>query len=240
MSDEFTLGGYRALVEALMSRGYVVRGFGDAQPDHQHLILRHDVDMTLESACRLATVEHELDVRATYFPLLRTEMYNAFSDQAAKQLGRLLDLGHEIGLHFDASIYGDQPDALELACGRECDLLEKILGVPIRVVSFHRPAKQLMGRPGCLAGRLHTYDPRFVQDMGYVSDSRGGWYYGHPLEHRAVASRRALQMLTHPVWWDSPGDESPVQKLRKFLADRRQTLEAELEKHCEPFRLRPH
>ena len=63
----------------------------------------------------------------------------------------------------------------------------------------------LRDNPAALAGRRHAYQPRTFSEMGYCSDSRGGWHHGHPLEHEAVVAGRALQLLTHPVWWSGPG-----------------------------------
>ena len=62
---------------------------------------------------------------------------------------------------------------------------------PVTMVSFHRPAPELLGHAAPLGGRAHAYQPRFFSDMGYCSDSRGRWGHGHPLEHPAVAEGRA-------------------------------------------------
>ena len=51
----------------------------------------------------------------------------------------------------------------------------------------------------------HTYEPKFVKDIGYCSDSRGGWHHGHPLSHSSVKEGKALQLLTHPIWWITKG-----------------------------------
>jgi hypothetical protein len=68
--------------------------------------------------------------------------------------------------------------------------------------------------------------------MGYCSDSRGGWYHGHPLDHPSVAQGRALQLLTHPVWWTLPAGEATA-KLKRFLLERYQLLDEELASQCQ-------
>ena len=237
MADAFSLAGYRSLLEALLARGYSVRGYADAEPERRHLILRHDLDVSLDAALPIAEIEHEIGLASHYFVLLRTEMYNPFSAAAARVVSRLRDLGHHIGLHLDGSLYGDDPVAIAQAAEFECDLLERIAGAPVQVISFHRPAAVLIGKEGPLARRRHTYEPRYVSHMGYCSDSRGAWHHGHPLDHAAVQAGRALQLLTHPVWWVFDEFADPVGKLDDFLVERTDLLKREVAANCEPYRV---
>lgn len=229
--EDFTLDAYRRLLEALRGRGYAARGFADADPGERHVILRHDLDMSIGAALPIAGIERELGVRATYFVLVRTEMYNPFSRRAQALLGEIAGLGHEIGLHLDASPYGDDLAALDAAAAAECRVLETIIGRPVAVISFHRPAGALLGLEAEMAGRMHAYQPRFFRDMGYCADSRGAWRHGHPLEHPALAEGRAIQLLTHPIWWTGAAG-APEQRLTRFLEDRFRFLDNELAAQC--------
>jgi hypothetical protein len=228
---DFTPAAYNALLTSLADRGYAVRGYAEAEPGKRHLILRHDVDMSLEAALPIAEIEHALGLKAHYFVLLRTEMYNVFSGAARSMLAKLSALGHEIGLHLDASLYGNEPAVLQTAAEQECAALEIAAGAPVRVISFHRPAKSLLGYAETLAGRLHAYQPRFYTQIGYCSDSRGAWHHGKPLEHPAIREGRGLQLLTHPIWWAGQAC-SPEEKLTKFLAGRMNTLDIALADNC--------
>ena len=107
-------------------------------------------------------------------------------------------------------------------------MLEGLLGRSVTVISFHRPASALLGYSHQLAGRRHAYEPRFFNEMGYCSDSRGEWGHGHPLENSAVSAGRALQLLTHPDWWTSEGRETVQTRLDRFASDRYWLLRAEL------------
>ena len=201
MSTDFSPVAYRSLLAALLDRGYDVRGYADAVPDQRHLILRHDIDLSLDAALPIAEIERALGLKAHYFVLVRTELYNLFSAAGRDALRRLTALGHDIGLHLDASLYENATAMLGKAAEEECAVLAAATGAPVTVISFHRPAQALLGYPDTLAGRVHAYQPRFFTQMGYCSDSRGAWHYGHPLDHAAVREGRALQLLTHPVWW---------------------------------------
>lgn len=228
--SEFSTAAYVALVRELLGRGYAVRGFADAEPNARHLILRHDIDMSLEAAVPIAEAEAALGVSSVYFVLVRSELYNPFAPDGAATLARIGALGHEIGLHFDAALYTGA--ALEEAAARECAMLETFIERPVRTISFHRPHTALLGRKGLLAGRRHAYEPRFFHDMGYSSDSRGGWRHGHPLAHEAVAAGRALQLLTHPIWWQDP-PVSPTARLDNLLDARMHALDRALAAHCD-------
>lgn len=230
----FTHDEYAHIVDTIRNRGYVIRSYADAEPAERHLILRHDVDMCLEAAVAMADLEHRIGVRATYFVLLRTEFYNLFSRDGAVAVERIVSLGHGLGLHLDASLYADDTDRLDEAARGEIAVLEAMLAVPIEAISFHRPAKTLLGLARPLAGRPHAYQPRYFSDMGYCSDSRGGWHHGHPLDHQALRDGRALQLLAHPIWWAIRSHAgTPESKLTCFLRRRAAQLDTELARQCD-------
>ena len=232
---DFTLQGYRALLDALVGRGYRACRFEEADPDDRHLLLRHDLDMSVRLALEIAEVEAELGLAATYFVMVRTEMYNPFSRSNVDAISRLIALGHEVGLHLDASLYETDLGDLDAGAERECRTLETMSGRPVDVVSLHRPAPHLQGLDRPIGGRPHAYQPRFFQAMGYCSDSRGGWHYGHPLDHPSVAGGRGLQLLTHPIWWVARAGESPAEKLDRFAFGRFDALRAELARNCDVY-----
>lgn len=233
---DFTRTGYAELLTGLTGQGYESTSFAKADPAARHLILRHDVDMSIDAALVVAQAEARLGVRAHYFVLLRTEMYNPWSEAGRAGLNRLRELGHEVGLHFDASLYPDHDAALDAAVAEECAALETIIGAPVTTVSFHRPVRRLQGYPGTVGGRIHAYQPRFFHEMGYCSDSRGAWRHGHPLDHPAVAEGRALQLLTHPIWWARESPLDPVAALDAFRTERDRVLARALAANCDPYR----
>ncbi|MBS28077.1 MAG: hypothetical protein CL566_04015 [Alphaproteobacteria bacterium] len=220
----------------MLERGYGAVGYDAVAPNARHLVLRHDLDMSIDAAVTTAEIEAELGVAAHYFVLLRTEMYNPWSDHGRRQLDRIAELGHEIGLHLNASLYPDDAAALDRAAAEECSVLATLTGRPVEMISFHRPSSALLGRPDDIAGRSHSYQPRYFHDIGYCSDSRGAWHHGHPFDHAAVGEGRALQLLTHPIWWDRDTARDPVAALDYFRAERDNVLMHALADNCEPYR----
>ena len=230
-ATDFSPAGYERLLSALVDRGYGLRGWDDVEPAEPHLILRHDVDFDLGAAVAMAELEAARGWHAHYFVLLRTDLYNPFSGGGQHLVRRLIALGHQVGLHFDASLYAADLGVLSAAVEAECGMLEGIAGAPVISFSLHRPARATLDRGFAVTGRTNAYAPRFVQDIGYCSDSRGGWHYGHPLEHNAVQARTALQLLVHPLWWmDGGGD---VQGTVARVLDRHHAhLEREAARNC--------
>lgn len=225
MSVEFTARGYRDLIEALLGKGYAVRSYADAKPSERHLILRHDVDLSLEAATRMGELEAQIGVRSIYFVLVRSTFYNPFSAEARAILRRLQSLGHAIGLHFDPATC-ESPD-LQDSIVAESKILALACGGEVTAVSFHRPVPELLRGPEKLAGLWNAYGSRFVQDVGYCSDSRGEWKYGDPLSHPAVREGRALQLLTHPIWWNEVA-VAPAARLDRYVDEKANELAREL------------
>lgn len=48
------------------------------------LILRHDIDMELEAALKMALIESELGIHSTLFFMVSCPIYNVFSNNGAK------------------------------------------------------------------------------------------------------------------------------------------------------------
>jgi len=238
VTEDFTHRAYTDLIQKLKEFGYSTVSYEKYSKTDGEIILRHDIDMSIAAALPIAEIEAEEDMKAHYFVLLRSEIYNPFTPTGRAALAELMDLGHTIGLHLDASIYGNDIELLEAAAEQECGILEQMTGATVTTISFHRPARSLIGRTFALAGRRHTYEPQFYDDMAYISDSRGEWRYGHPLDHTAVASGKPLHLLTHPIWWADNGQRSPLETLDRFVDDRYKTLKIELAANCEPYRAR--
>ena len=233
----FSPEGYVELVAELLEKKYEVRGFHDADPNRAHLILRHDVDFDLTAAVQMAELESANGWSAQYFVLVRSEFYNLYSKHSSTALLRLVELGHGVGLHFDARLYPPPPpeaDDLRQGLAEEIDVVELLAKRPIDIFSLHRPQPDLLSRDFSIEGRLNAYAPRFTEQMGYCSDSRGGWHHGHPNDHAAVRAHRGLQLLTHPIWW-MDGDNSARETLERVLDRRYHGLETEAGVHCSSY-----
>jgi hypothetical protein len=219
---------YETLLSALQARGYADVFIAELDPRQRHMFVRHDVDLCPERALEIGRREAVLGVRSTFYFLVSTPLYSTASASTRRILAELLSLGHEIGLHFDVEQYADRPESLDAAAEHECAILECCIGRSVRSISFHRPAPALLNRPGLIAGRRHCYEPAFFSEIGYISDSNGGWHHGHPLNHCAVREGRAIQLLTHPIWWCNDPPMATAEIMDRLFEARRDALQASL------------
>lgn len=235
MQISFSESGYIDLINQFLNSGYKVVDFSTVEEQSRHLIVRHDIDMCMKRAARMAEIESEIGISATYYVLLRTHLYNINAPEHAKALNHIISLGHRVGLHFDASIYGDDLNVLNNAARNEAQHLENIIKTPVETISFHRPAPMLQGLEGLFAGRSHAYEPRFFKTIGYCSDSRGEFRFGYPTEQKAFMQKTAMQLLIHPIWWIGSQTESAIDKLERLVDENTQFLKAELGRNCIPY-----
>ncbi len=92
MSCGFDLEHYRELLRAATAGGYRWTFF-DAEPQAGDLFLRHDVDLSLDAALRVAELEAEQGAAATYFLLTESVFYNLASSEGRTAIARLRELG---------------------------------------------------------------------------------------------------------------------------------------------------
>tara|TARA_Y100001968_G_scaffold327331_1_gene372129 strand:- start:1048 stop:1797 length:750 start_codon:yes stop_codon:yes gene_type:complete len=220
MSRDFDLESYGEMISTIKKLGYKIVFFEDLDVQDTHLLLRHDVDISLESALKMAIYEANQKFYSTYFILLRSEMYNIYSSYATEIIKKILSLGHRIGLHFDNSIYTDKDsNSIDKNCEKECFALQSWFDIDITAISFHQPSKYEISLDKKISGRINTYQSLYFKRILYCSDSRGDWYYGHPLKSLMEKSNQAIQLLTHPIWWDTKSKIDPEIRLKKFALE---------------------
>ena len=132
--SRFTLSYYEEFVRRLREV-YHFTTFGEGKVNYTppKLIMRHDIDMYLESALRMSLIEKRLGICTTYFFMVRCPLYNVFSPSGAEQVRQILTSGHHLGLHFDCAPYQDiSAYNLNHYVLRECYLLEQFFSHPVR------------------------------------------------------------------------------------------------------------
>ncbi len=188
------------------------------------IILRHDVDDNLERSCRMALLEYEMGIKATYF-ILNTAPYWHYDDN--KFFNCLLqfqkDLGHEVGWHNNAiteSLFTDLP--MKEIINQPLEAMRKY-GIKVISTASH-------GDPMCYTNNFINYNvfgfkangyegykgPVFeLSDFGleveayhnkhthYISESGGTWpdKNNEVIKHFLENNGR-LQILIHPQHWE--------------------------------------
>jgi hypothetical protein len=217
----FTFERYRSLLSRLLDADARFRPFevraetpdSGSRPTQPTVFLRHDVDWSPRKARRLAAIEAELDVEATYFLLVSATAYNPLDRETRAAIEDIAARGHRIGVHVDLRDrdHGAEPDALRDRIERERAVLDAAGADPCAAVSFHNPPEWVIGRRLDLDGVVNTYAPRFVDGSTYVADSNQRWRSEPPLPE-GIPDR--LHLLTHPVLWGER-DAWTVDRLRE-------------------------
>lgn len=182
-------------------------------------LLRHDVDVSLDRALAFAEQEQSWGVAATYHVMLDSPLYDTRSPRSAATMKAISAMGHEIGLHYDVIARGTDTadaDAREQAIDAACRALEDIVQQPVRSLSFHRPIPEVLRGPLRIAGRISANGAELCR--WYLSDSRGRWREGNPIDSLARPRGEPLQILIHPIWWGWR-HQPPAERLREFLLD---------------------
>lgn len=201
---KFTYDAYLHLLLLLRSHGYKCASYHDWQARSRCVILRHDIDFDISRAMKFAELEVKAHWGSTYFVLLRSDAYNAFSAKNVDMLKRIMGYGHEIGLHFDEMSYPEEmgdADKIRQKILDEAAVLGQILGTQITCVSMHRPSKAILAADLQIPGMVNSYGQTFFHDFKYLSDSRRHWR--EPVE-QIIESKayERLHILTHAFWYN--------------------------------------
>jgi len=197
---DFTHRAYRELLEYIKGLGRRIVPFRDTRSADSGscVILRHDIDFSVTKAEEMALLDHQAGVQSTFFVLLTTPYYNPLDEENLHTLKRMMELGHEIGLHydctgFDALSFDEQYRRIRtlVAC------LESHLGTEVRVIAQHKPAAA--GIHPDFPGYMDPYSQAFSKDMSYISDSR--MLFRVKDVYAFFRDHSRCQAVLHPIWW---------------------------------------
>ncbi|RYY83851.1 MAG: hypothetical protein EOO15_20565, partial [Chitinophagaceae bacterium] len=195
------MGGYGNFLQRFLDQGYEFVTFAGLSQANGQVALRHDIDFDTEYALRSAEVEATLGIKSVYFFLLRHEFYNPYAADAYRQICAIRELGHEISIHFDPTLYED----FRAGLAGEARLFEALFGEKVSLISFHRPAPAFQNHDEPIGDIDHTYRAKWFRDIKYFADSTGAWRFGHPHDSEEFALGKSMQICTHPIWWFEEG-----------------------------------
>lgn len=238
---DFTYSSYRRLLKIAGKRFRIVTAKEILENvSDTWLFIRHDVDNSLELALEMASIEESLGIVTTYYLMTSSSVYNSFAPISRAITGRLLEMGHQIGLHFCLKTHTqcDRRSIIESVV-REKSLLESIFQTRVCTVSFHQPGQVLANPTGSLKsldfslkeyGLLNTYSSEDTQGAFYLSDSKMSFSNGiNPLTFFASTNVQRTQLLAHPIWYDKEVGEAEERWDRMLLLRIRQMIADKIE-----------
>lgn len=202
--SDFTFNKYSELID-LAKQNYIFRTHHNFDKAERFIIWRHDVDISMHNAKKMARIEAEKGIQSTYFLLLHSEYYNLMEREITNCVNEIIELGHQIGLHFDSHYYNIKSESeLDKYLFMEKRILSEIFQKDINAFSFHNTSEFTMScRKWEYAGMINTYASYFQEQVGYCSDSHGVWRFRRLSDVLTEGKDERLQILTHPVWWTS-------------------------------------
>lgn len=133
---DFSLEQYKVLCEALIHKGYQFVTFEKFYEDNLYksaqkvVVMRHDVDRFPYNALQMASLEKDLNIKATYY---FRHIPSVFKKDIIKSI---FNLGHEIGYHYEtlSKTSGDKKRAISLF-QEELNAFRSI--VPVSTICMH-------------------------------------------------------------------------------------------------------
>lgn len=210
----------------LAKENYSFITFDEITNDSGLCLWRHDIDFSPYRSLNIAKIENKEDVIASYFVLLHGEFYNPLEKEIANLILKIKDLGHNVGLHFDISYYGNSISKLqdlEYYLDVEKSFLEKSLGIKLTSFSFHNPGynKSLSFKQDELCGMVNVYSSSIENNFSYTSDSFCIWKHKRLFNVLKQADERNIHILTHPVCWTEK-ETSPNERILTSIEERKE------------------
>ena len=225
----FSLDQYKKLIFKLIENGLTPTTDWTGIASINTLLIRHDIDFSVDFAYKLALFESELGIRSTYFLMLTSNMYNLISRKNQKLVKRIIKLGHKVSIHFDPSAH-EELEEFE----NEKRIFEKIFNVEVDIVSVHRPGPFLDNNNVSLCGIPQTYSDAYFRNMKYLSDSGGRDVMPLIFEYLNGKRSQGLHLLIHPVWWIAR-QQNPTETLNFWRKKNSEFLKSEVRLNCKTY-----
>lgn len=204
---------YREIIRDVKATGKAM-SYPEAIGKDEFVIMRHDIEFSIDRAYALSIIETEENFTSTYFVQITNNSYNAFSKKNIDMLKDMAARGHHIGLHYHLNGQLD-PVLIRDGVRDQLRIMSEMLGMDINSYSFHRPVKEMYYYNITIPYTINAYSKDFftyaenvkdddVLDVKYIADSKHRWNYGYP-NFETLMKHKKIQLLIHPFSWTTDG-----------------------------------
>jgi len=209
----FTFQHYEETLKLAKEKGYSFSrlcDFDDNKESKLLILLRHDLDyQVMQKALSFAEIESRLGIKATYFVRVHSDEYNPFGFKVYHALRQVLNMGHEVGLHYEhldfCDVTKENPATI---ITKEKKLLELIFDIQIRGIAGHRSWTDIRNwgfwkdhNFKDFDFEYDAYEDKFMGDMLYIDDSLRQWKEGKCMCQYISSKVPRLYFLIHPFYW---------------------------------------
>lgn len=238
----FSFDDYKEIVRIVKSTG-LYTDYAHAINRDKFVIMRHDVEYSVDRAYALAKVEESMDFTSNYFFQWTNNSYNILSRRNMNMIKDMHERGHVIGLHFALNGLTDM-EQIRKKIIQEIGILSEMFGFEITQFSVHRPSKDVLRENIKLPGILNAYQDEFftfaenvTEDtpvkVKYLSDANHVWRYGYP-DEKNILGHDKVQILTHPFAWTKKGYDN-FENYKTLIAEKYEELIESVDTECKDF-----
>lgn len=207
---------YRAILKNIKNSGKYM-DYKEASEAESFIILRHDIEFSIDRARRMSLIENEEGISSTYFVQITSNAYNAFSQKNIRLLKDMIQDGHHIGLHYHLG-KNVTYNHIKNEISEQIKILSEFLEYDIDRFSMHRPTEESKYYEIQIEGIINAYSQEFFTHLEkvdkdskpqvkYIADSKHRWNYGYPDED-TIEKFPKIQLLVHPYSWDKLGRDA--------------------------------
>lgn len=238
----FSYDDYKEILRIIKSTG-LQTDYEHAMSRDKFIIMRHDVEYSVERAYELAKVEESMDFTSNFFFQWTNNSYNILSRRNMDMIKDMHERGHNIGLHYALNGLTDM-EQVRKRIVQEINILSEMFGFRITQFSVHRPSKDILRENIKLPGIINAYQDEFftfgeniTEDspvaVKYLSDANHIWRYGYP-DEKNILGHDKVQILTHPFAWTKQGYDN-FDNYRTLISEKYTELVESVDAECKDF-----
>jgi hypothetical protein len=235
---------YREIIDVLQRSGKLCSFHQLTKAyERKFVIMRHDVEFSVDRAWHLAVFEHSHHFHSAYFFQLTNNAYNVLSKRNRDLIKNIANMGHKVGLHFHLNGMTEL-NAITERIRKEIDVMSSMLEMEIDSFSIHRPTAAVLKNTIKLPGIINAYDDSFfsfTEDMvnnppviKYLSDARHQWNYGLDPNEETINRHNKIQILIHPYSWTEKGYNNG-DNFKTLLNEKHEEIIETIDGECKHF-----
>lgn len=238
----FSFNDYKEIIRIIKSTDRYM-DYHKALYSDKFILMRHDVEYSVERAYELAKVESSMDFTSTFFFQWTNNSYNILSRKNKDLIKDMHERGHTIGLHFALNGMTDM-EQIRKQIAKEMDILNSMFEFKIDTFSIHRPSKDVLRENIKLPGLINAYQDEFFTfaenvtentpvSVKYLSDANHIWRYGYP-DEKNILENDKVQILTHPFAWCKKGYDN-FDNYKSLIKEKYIELVNSVDNECKDF-----
>jgi hypothetical protein len=149
--------------------------------------LRHDVDVSLISAYKMAKYEKDMGVKSIYYIRFDSDYYNVLSHENYKIIDFIMK-NHEIGCHVDVTNINNKSDLL--------NYLNKFK----KIINFNKFTFHINTEKTKSFTDIDGFLNKSILKNEYISDSKNIF---NKNTLNKITELDGYTLVIHPEWWDS-------------------------------------